>query len=141
LSTLEGGEVGSGNGITAIFEIVPFEESYYFDDFLNPDDIAWVNINYHLPDENTDNNVEYTCTNNYLDYKYLCSDLKFATTLTMFGLLLRDSKYSGLAAWNTVEKMAKEFKSKDDYLQNQFISIIENAKKIYSKKIKKKIKY
>ncbi len=135
-STLEGGEVGSGNGITAIFEIIPTEENIDADDF-GTEDIASVKLNYRLPDDSTQKAETFTCINNYEDLHFLCSDLKFATTLTMFGLLLRNSKYASFASWNSLERMAKQFKNKDDYLQSEFLAIVENAKKIYSKKGRK----
>ena len=136
-STLEGGERGSASGITAVFEIVP--DDYFFED--EPSDaknIAAVKLNYRLPEDSTLNNEEYTCVNNYQDFMNIRDDLKFATSLTMFGLLLKDSKYASFASLNDVEKIAKESKNKDDYLQNEFLTIVENAKKIYSKKSKKK---
>jgi Ca-activated chloride channel family protein len=138
-STLEGGEVGSGNGITAVFEIIPAEEKLIPDAFSKKD-IASLKLNYRLPYDSSQKIDNYTCTDNYVELPSLCRDLKFATTLTMFGLLLRNSKYASFASWNQLQKMAKEFKSKDDYLQNEFISLVENAGKIYSKKGKKKSK-
>ncbi len=56
----------------------------------------------------------------------------------MFGLLLKGSKYASLTSWSNIEKIAKESKNADDYLQNEFLSIVEDAKKIYSKKSKRK---
>jgi Ca-activated chloride channel family protein len=138
-SILEGGEIGSANGITAVFEIIPTENNLFEDDPLLKDDIAALKLNYRLPDDSTQKSYEYTCADNYKDFKNISNDLKFATSLTMFGLLLRRSKYSSYASWSDVEKIAKESKNADDYLQNEFITIVENAKKIYSKKSKKKV--
>jgi Ca-activated chloride channel family protein len=136
-STLEGGEIGSGNGITAVFEIKPTEANLYSDDPVN-EKLASVQLNYRLPDDSTKKIDEYTCLNNYKDFYSLCNDLKFATTVTMFGLLLRQSKYLSFGSWNNLERMVKALKINDDYLQNEFITIVENAKKIYSKKGRRK---
>ena len=54
------------------------------------------------------------------------NDLKFATSLTMFGLLLRNSKYASSASWNSLQKLAQEFKNKDDYLQTQQLFRLNN---------------
>ncbi|MDB5199951.1 MAG: hypothetical protein JWO92_1914 [Chitinophagaceae bacterium] len=138
-STLEGGEIGSASGITAIFEIIPTEDNLYYDDPFLQDDIAAVKLNYRLPNDSTRQCYEYICTDNYKDFKNIPPDLKFATSLTMFSLLLRGSKYASFASWNDVEKIAKESANADNYLQNEFLTIVDNAKKLYSKKSKKKI--
>lgn len=140
-STLEGGEIGSANGITAMFEIVPKENNLLEEDPFSKDSIAAIKLNFRLPDDSSQNSYEYTCTNNYKDFQKINNDLKFATSLTMFGLLLKGSKYASSASWNDVEKIAKASVNADDYLQNEFITIVENAKKIYSKKGKRKSKY
>jgi Ca-activated chloride channel family protein len=139
-SILEGGEIGSGSGITAAFEITPTENNMKADSLKR---IASIILNYRLPDDSTQQCDEYNCINNYKDINSISSDLKFATSLTMFGLLLKGSQYASHASFNEVEKIAKEAKNPDDYLQNEFVTIVENAKKIYAKKIKKKttVKY
>ena len=138
-SILEGGEIGSASGITAVFEIVP--DDYFFEsEPSETQSIAAVKLNYRLPEDSTLNSEEYTCVNNYQDFMNISDDLKFATSLTMFGLLLKGSKYASFASWNDIEKIAKASKNKDDYLQNEFLTIVENAEKIYSKKSKKKVK-
>ena len=138
-SILEGGEIGSANGITAVFEIIP-AENLLQSDSLSKDSLAAIRLNFRLPDDTTQNVYEYTCTNNYKDFKNIHSDLKFATSLTMFGLMLKGSKYASASSWADIEKIAKESINPDDYLQNEFITIVENAKKIYAKKGKRKIK-
>lgn len=138
-SILEGGELGSESGITAVFEILPTKENIE-DSVMN---IACIKVNYRLPGDSSLLCEEYTCSNNYKDFKYLDNELKFATSLTMFGLLLKGSKYASHASWSDAEKIAKESKNADDYLQNEYLTIVENAKKIYGKKGKKKavVKY
>jgi Ca-activated chloride channel family protein len=56
----------------------------------------------------------------------------------MFGLLLRHSKYASYASFNEVEKIAKASLNNNDYLQTEFIELVDKVKKIYSKKNKKK---
>ena len=139
-SMLEGGEIGSANGITALFEIIPAENYLLHSDSLSMDSLAAIKLNYRLPDDSTQNSYDHTCLNNYKDFKNINNDLKFATSLTMFGLLLKGSKYASNASWIEIEKIAKESINPDDYLQNEFITIVENAKKIYAKKGKRKSK-
>lgn len=139
-SILEGGEIGSGSGITAVFEIIPGKKDSTSFDHLSRDTIVEIKLNYRLPDDSTQNTYNYACTNNYKEVKNINNDLKFATSLTMFGLMLKNSKYGGNISWIDIEKIAKESVDTNDYLQNEFLSIVENARKIYAKKGKRKIK-
>ena len=137
-SVLEGGEIGSAHGITAVFEIVPATDS--IPQVPLTDSIAAVQINYCLPHDSTKIFETYTCRNNLKNFYSLSPALRFATSITMFGLLLRNSIYAPKATWAEVEKMAKESKDPDDYLQAEFLTIVENAKKVYSKKGRRKFR-
>lgn len=144
-SVLEGGEIGSASGITAVFEIVPGIDNIYAEDISERKNIADLKLNYSLPDDSTKRCMDYTCTDNYKEFESISPDLKFATALTMFSLLLRSSDYASHTSWTDVERIAKESKNTNDYLQKEFLSIVENAKKIYGKikksKKKSKVKY
>ncbi|MEO7291967.1 MAG: von Willebrand factor type A domain-containing protein, partial [Ginsengibacter sp.] len=65
ISILEGGEIGSGSGITAVFEIIPAIKDSTSADHLLINTIAILKLNYRLPDDTCQNNYDYTCTNNY----------------------------------------------------------------------------
>lgn len=134
---LEGGEIGSGNGITSVFEIVPSDENIIHDSLKN---IASVEINYKLVNDSDQKCFTYPCQNNFIEFKAINNDLKFAAAVTMFGLLLRKSKYAYNASWDDIEAIAKEAKNSHDYLQNEFITLVEKAKKIYYKEKKSRRK-
>jgi Ca-activated chloride channel family protein len=132
-SKLEGGEIGSGNAITSVFEIIPAEENL-FDDGFYKDDIASIQLNYRLSSDTSLFNRSYNCENNYAEFNEIPDDLQFAASLVMFGLVLRKSKYISNVSWNDIEQIGKQSKNKESYLQNEFITLIEKSKKIYSKK-------
>ena len=138
-NTLEGGEIGSASGITAVFEIIP-TDNFFENEPSDTQKIATLKLNYHLPEDSTNKCEEYTSVNNYVEFEKISPDLRFATSLTMLGLILKDSKYASSASWSGIQKIAQASKKEDDYLQNEFLTIVENAEKIYSKKSKKKVK-
>jgi Ca-activated chloride channel family protein len=138
-NSVEGGEIGSASGITVVFEIVA-ADNLFQEEGSDAEKIATANLNYRLPDDSTYKRDEYTCVNNYQDFDKISPDLKFATSLTMLGLLLKDSKFASSSSWNSIKKIARASIKEDDYLQEEFISIVENAEKIYSKRGKKKVK-
>jgi len=133
---LEGGEIGSANGITAVFEIQP---ATYGDenDFLRKG-IATVTLNYQKPEELMPEKLIYTCPQNFEELKDISNDLKFATAVTMFGLILRQSKYLAEAELSNVALIAREALNPQDYLQNEFLDLVEKAKKLYDKRKKRK---
>jgi Ca-activated chloride channel family protein len=138
-NSVEGGEIGSASGITVVFEIVA-ADNLFQEEGSDAEKIATANLNYRLPDDSTYKRDEYTCVNNYQDFDKISPDLKFATSLTMLGLLLKDSKFASSSSWNSIKKIARASIKEDDYLQEEFIIIVENAEKIYSKRGKKKVK-
>lgn len=136
---LEGGEVGSGNGITAIFEIVPTTENIFSTSPAVKDDIANLLMYYRLPEDSVQRTIKHLVVNNYVDFKDMYGDLKFAAAVTMFGLVIRESRYITSQDLNEIQSIAIEALNPKEYLQNEFISIVEKAKKIYPQKKKKKI--
>ena len=140
-SKLEGGEIGSGSGVTAIFEIIPTEENEFSSDALIDENIASIQLNYHLPGDSTQQITNHICSRNYRGFNQLGNNQKFTAAITMLGLLLRNTKYALYANFNEVEKIAKSARVDEDYLQTQFIDLVEKAKKIYSKKGRKKLKF
>ena len=91
-----------------------------------------------MPGDTIQKTCEFVCTKNYKEFHLLDNETKFVSAITMFGLLLRNSKYASYASFNEVEKIARSSMNKNDYLQTEFIDLVEKVKKIYSKKNKKK---
>ncbi len=137
-SILEGGEIGSGNGITAVFEIIPTEENIYDADPSLLEDIATLKLNYRLPNDTTQKNMQYVCPPHYEEFGFISKDLQFASAITMFGLILRNSKYISNASWKEMERIAKASINTNDYLQNEFIVLADKAKKLSPKNEQKK---
>lgn len=139
ITELEGGEVGSGNSTTAIFEILPADSSLA----TSLSSIADVTLKYKLPNDSIENKIKYSCQNNYSDFNALDSNLRFASAVAMFGLLLRESRYIHINQWDHVSEIATESMDKNNFLQVQFVEIVEKAKGIYlnRKKVKKRKRY
>jgi Ca-activated chloride channel family protein len=134
---LEGGEIGSGNGITAVFEILPqnYETN---EDYSLKRGVATLTLNYRVPDEILPKKSVFVCPQNFKELKEISNELKFASAVTMFGLILRQSKYLSKADLSDVARIAHEAVNPDNYLQNEFLELVEKAQKIYPKKKKRK---
>jgi Ca-activated chloride channel homolog len=133
---LEGGEIGSGSSVMAVFEIEPAHEVVPADN--QHGNLANVSMRYRLCNDSSRKKINYTCPANYIDFKNIDPELQFATAVSMFGLKLRQSKHIRLADWNDIEIIATAAIDTNNYLQNQFVQLVDKAKKIYSSRKKKK---
>lgn len=133
---LEGGEIGAGTSNTAIFEIVPVGG----DTLSHPDQsIAALTLHYKLPRDTTVQLLKLNCTNNYTSFNSVSKDLQFATAVCMFGLKLRESAYfPSNIDWKDINAIASQAAMKDDYLQNEFITLLDKTEIIYYEKKKRK---
>jgi Ca-activated chloride channel family protein len=63
---------------------------------------------------------------------------QFASSIIMFGGLLRNSKFIKEASWNDVLLLASQSADQSNYSQKEFLTLLTKAKNLYGKKKKKK---
>lgn len=137
---LEGGELGSGNSVLAIFEIVPATDRLFKPGTFSSDIVAEIEMRYSLCNDTAVLVLTNTCIANYADFKSIDKDLQFATAVAMFGLKIKQSKYVKQVDWLDIEKIAGESYDASNYLQKEFLGLINKAEEIYSTKKRKKNK-
>lgn len=137
-SELEGGEVGSGHTMMVLFEIKPsslISASFSFAQTLPVSNIniASVQINYRAPMDTLQLSNRFEVPYNFLPYGEMEPCYRFATSVAMFGTLLKESAHAKSITWNETLIAANESYDRHDPVQKEFVTIIEKAKKIYSK--------
>jgi Ca-activated chloride channel family protein len=139
LAVVEGGEIGSGHSLVAVFEIKPtsFNEDAVKRDFM-PGNIAEVRVQYNLPDDNLQKQYLTSIPLAYTDFNSIDKNFQFSTAVIMFGSLLRSSPFARNISWNDIITLATEASANNNLLQKEFISIVKQAKTLYSKQKKKK---
>jgi Ca-activated chloride channel homolog len=136
-SDLEGGEVGSGNSVLAIFEVE-------LNDTINTKEknVAKVDLRYSNCSDTSVLHMYHNCENINADFSKIDNDYQFAAAVVMFGLKLKQSKYIKDIDWLQIETLATASHNPSNYLHTDFLQIIHKAKDIYlgasSKKKKKK---
>ena len=128
-SRLEGGEIGSGHSIIALFELVPSDDS--LKENLPVGDLR---INYQLPGKADVQYVNYTCPNNYIPFSAADSDLRKAASVAMFGMKLRDTKYGEQISWKDIENITLNTFSEGDYISDDYLDLVTKAIKVYGHK-------
>jgi len=141
--SLEGGEIGSGNSVMAIFEYTPtVTNDSIFNLSAQNTPIAEVDLRYTPAYTKTEKHLMYKCDGGVSAFNATNKELQFAATLAMFGMKLRQSKYlpPKTSDWDKMESMALNAHNANDYLQKEFLNLMANTKKLYDKSKKKKKK-
>lgn len=139
LAVIEGGEIGSGHSMIAMFEIIPTEiNKGAIKDNYTSGKLADIQINYKLP--HSSKQMDYTTTSyfHFVPLEKLEKCYQFSAAVAMFGSLLRNSPFIRAIGWNEIIALAESSSGGDDLLQNEFITLLHQAKYLYTKFKKKK---
>jgi Ca-activated chloride channel family protein len=125
---LEGGEVGSGHSLMAIFEIEPNLSN----DAANYENYATVYLQYNTVKNKQLVNRSFSIANEPKDFVTADSAYRFATAVAMFGSILRGSKYVGDIGFDNVYQIALSAAKPYNYSQKEFLELIDKADRIYN---------
>lgn len=139
LALVEGGEIGSGHSMVAMFEIVPTEVNKgAIKDRFTSGKFAEIKITYHLPGKPGEQQFYYTSRIDYTNFEELEKCYQFSSAVAMFGSLLRHSPFIKNTDWDDIIRVGEASSSTHDLLQKEFLKLVQQAKKLYSKTKKKK---
>jgi len=138
LSELEGGEVGSGHTLMAMFEITPTYANIAAADNPGREPLARAVINYRHPKDSTKKVSSFNVPFEFTEFNDLPACHRFAASVAEFALLLKGSPYVKAVSWTDAILLANESYNSNDAVQKEFIAIAEKAKKIYGKNKKRR---
>lgn len=150
--TVDGGEIGAGHVVTALYEVVPVDsefdvpeaETKYTSKKQSADysgELATVNIRYKEPDGDK-STLETAVIKAENGQKGMSHDLSFASAVAAYGMLLTDSPYKGTATYKMVEELAEAGitvqtdernmaqASNDQLYRSQFLELVRKTEKI-----------
>jgi len=130
---IEGGEIGSGYSMMVCFEIMPTNKSSE-PGIIQPVEFK---LQYKLPKENNENELIEKPSIEFHSLQQQDKFYQFASAVISFGSLLRDSKYIKETSWNEIIDLATLSADVDQPTQQEFILLLQQAKLIYNKKVKK----
>ena len=88
-----------------------------------------VKIRYKKPDGDTSLLITERVSKENLN---ATNNIRFASSVAEFGMLLRESEFKGTASFATVYKRAKESAGKDEYgYRSDFIKMVELSEMLY----------
>jgi Ca-activated chloride channel family protein len=131
---LQGGEVGSGHSLMAVFEL-SVSPGILNVSIAKPTSLASLQLSYKNPGNNETVEEKYEVKN---EFQSADSCLKFATSVIMFGSLLKQSQFSNNYSFDDVSNLASSSAKPNDLLQKEFVELVSKAKKMYPGGKKKK---
>lgn len=137
LNEVEGGEVGSGHSLLAMFEIIPVGATLDGDGY-SKDGMAKASLSYKLPGDSTPLITTYQVPVSYTPFTDLPACYRFATSISMFAGLLKQSPHMRFINWDDAAILAEQSYNTQDAIQKEFITMITKAKKIYGNRKRKK---
>ena len=133
-SELDGGEVGSGHSMMAIFEVRPKTKDPVFPD--NP--FANILLQYKVVGSDSVSKQHFTVSYDLKPIEEVDSIYRFAGAVAMFGSVLKHSKFINNYHLEDVLTLAKTAVNPDDVHQNEFLALVEKAIKVYRPAKRKK---
>ena len=146
----DAGEMGSGHIVTALYEIVPSDApstgtsidklKYQETEKAKPssdfsDEMMTVKVRYKEPQGSVSKLIAKPVKWNNTTIEDMSDNLKFASSVAEFGLILRNSSYKGKSNYTQVLNLARASKDKDEFgYRSEFINLVEAAKKLDGRK-------
>lgn len=139
--TKDGGEVGSGQTVTVLYEVVTTDSAYeipsvsskYQKDVENgaagdaSDELLTVSIRYKEPDEDESVLEEYPVSMDML--ADMDMDTSWAAGVAQFGMLFRDSEYKGSSTYASIyERLSKDPAVFTDDCRAEFLYLVRKVK-------------
>jgi Ca-activated chloride channel homolog len=129
---IAGGEIGSGFSMLVAFEIQPRSKITQL-----PSNLGDLRVVYKRPGKTEVNEMKITAPLQVVVFNSLPKFYRFATSVIMFGSLLRESKFIKDKGWGDALAIAQQSYDPQDVSQKEFVSLLEKGKTIYTGKKKK----
>lgn len=119
----DAGEIGAGQSITALYEIVPTDQQRSFSqkvatltwltgvepkDPISTSAALRIDCRYKMPDGEKSLPLSLDLVAQTTDFDAASKNMQFATAVAAYGLLLRNSENKGDLTWKTVKKWAEK---------------------------------
>lgn len=131
---VDAGEIGAGHTVTALYEIIPGGaggQTLKYQTGTKPagsTELLTVSLRYKAPNGDKSKLVEYPVESDSYGQS-MSENLKFASAVAEFGMVLRDSENRGNASFDSVMELAEScvHADSDDY-RKEFLELVQRAK-------------
>jgi hypothetical protein len=150
----DAGEIGAGHSVTALYEIVPVGVSIASTTEPGQDQLKYqpaatsdtpsespgsassqfaeelltVNLRYKLPTENTSQPLQLAVKDQNIPFGQASRDFQFASAVALFGMLLKESRYTNHATFDTVLELAGTNPGDANNQRVEFVDLVRLAR-------------
>ncbi len=145
----DAGDMGSGHSVTIIYEIIPVgvqsndvrnvtplkyqQRGVAYPsvvDYNNGNELATIKFRYKKPNGNTSKEITHIISNNTTTLQRASENARFATSVAMFGMLLKNSPYKGNSNYNKVLSLARNSMRHDpEGYRAEYIDLVRKMNK------------
>ncbi|HVN58817.1 MAG TPA: von Willebrand factor type A domain-containing protein [Bacteroidales bacterium] len=141
----DAGEMGSGHNVTALYELVPsgsdevrpsvdplkYQKHEVVKERNNNDEYLNIKIRYKKPDGVTSMLLEKPVSGNPGDIRFASDNLRFAASVSEFGMLLRNSEFKGNSSLEGAIELASGSRGTDeDGYRAEFIRLMKTVREM-----------
>lgn len=121
--TVDAGEIGANQSITAFYELVPKPESS--GSYCN------VDFRYKKPNEDNSRLMDHEVNYEISTFENTSSNFKFACSLAGYGLLLKNSEFKGTLSFDMVKGWINQSNFPDEFgYKDEFAALIDVAQEL-----------
>ncbi len=138
----DAGEIGAGHSVTALYEIIPagqkiedngVDELRYAKTASSKtafnDELLTVKLRYKEPNQNASKLLTQGLLDAEKSIENASDNLRFASSVAEFGLLLRNSRYKGNSSFDNIKSLAESSFGNDlKSHRSDFVSLLKKAK-------------
>ena len=141
--TKDAGELGPGHTVTALYEIVPagsksevpeliklkYQTAVFNGNSKYKNELMTLKFRYKPPKDDKSILIEHIVSNELIKLNNTSDNFRFSASVAAFGMLLRESEFTGNFDYTKVIKLASGSKGKDENrYRKELIELIEKAK-------------
>jgi Ca-activated chloride channel family protein len=136
---LMGGDIGAGSCVTAFYELESSGSNGTDSaSFSHSNELAELSLQYELATDGAHGQIRQLVRNSPLPFARADDDYRFAASVGLWGMLLRNSHYAGSGTLGEVESIARHALGEDaEGYRRQFLKLIKEQQKAERKKKRK----
>ena len=145
----DAGELGAGHTVTALYELVlhsqtsdthtidslRYQTTHIKPESFRTDELLTVQLRYKLPSDTTSILMSTPVEKEAEYFEDASRNIRFASAVAMFGMILRDSKFRGNANYDLVLKCAQDSRGRDlEGHKAEFVKLVETCQILSGKR-------
>jgi Ca-activated chloride channel family protein len=141
----DGGELGAGHSVTALYEIVPvgattqvpgtdplrYQQVQPRPGAAASDELLTVKLRYKAPEGESSWLIEQPVRDRGTELARTSDDFRFAAAVAQWGMLLRDSRFKGNSTWATAADLAGGAVGHDEHgYRAEFVRLLDESRRL-----------